>query len=117
MAAQSSRVHHSLLIQHASQIVQIVRDRELVVVGESMNKLAILDRTETDGLSMVVGRCGRIVALGLDTDVNREYHECQFDKVIDASNKSIIPGKCSLQKNSFLNFILLFKDLAVKGML
>ena len=40
-----------------------------------------------------VCRQGLIEAIGFDADIKAVYHSATFDNVIDATEKSIIPGK------------------------
>jgi len=40
-----------------------------------------------------VYRRGLIEAIGYDADIKAAYHSAAFDNIIDAKDKSIIPGK------------------------
>jgi len=40
-----------------------------------------------------MSRRGLIEAIGFDADIKAVYHSTTFDNVIDATDKSIIPGK------------------------
>lgn len=45
-----------LLIHAAKQVVQVVRNRERIVTGNSMKQVAVLEGTENSGYSIVVSR-------------------------------------------------------------
>ena len=45
---------------------------------------------------------GKIQAIGTDTEVKAKILDWEFDKIIDATGKSIIPGECSKQSTYWL---------------
>ena len=60
-----------------------------------MKNLAILDIQEvgvTSGLSVAVDREGRIAAIGPDHEVDSRMDGCSFERCIDASGMSVVPG-------------------------
>jgi len=62
------------------------------VTGDQMNRLAVMDRSHEQGLSIVVNEEGLIEDLGFDEDVRERFRDFKFDDVIDATDKCIIPG-------------------------
>jgi len=72
--------------------MQVVSEGQMVLAGDRMNILAVMDRSDTEGLSLVVDREGLIEALGFDEDIREKYKDFGFDEVIDATDKCIIPG-------------------------
>ena len=62
-----------------------------------MQNLAILDIQLEEvgvasGLSIAVDREGRIAAIGPDHEVDSRMDGCSFERCIDASGMSVIPG-------------------------
>jgi len=47
---------HSLLVQHASQLVQVCRRNEQMLIGNAMGSVATLEAKENDGVSIVIDR-------------------------------------------------------------
>ena len=92
---------HLLRIKNAAQLVLVCSEKEKVLKGTAMQNLAILeppDRTEEggtareEGLSIAVDRGGRITAIGLDREVDSRMDGCSFERCIDASGMSVLPG-------------------------
>ena len=60
-----------------------------------MQNLALLDIQEVgvaSGLSIAVDREGRIAAIGPDHEVDSRMDGCSFERCIDASGMSVVPG-------------------------
>ena len=56
-----------------------------------MKNISILN-AEAEGLSVAVGSDGNIISVGPDAEVGAELQGCTFDRVLDAEEKSVIPG-------------------------
>ena len=86
---------HLLRIRNASQLVLVCSGREKALKGTAMQNLAILDIQEVgvaSGLSIAVDREGRIAAIGPDHEVDSRMDGCSFERCIDASGMSVVPG-------------------------
>ena len=91
---------HLLRIRNASQLVLVCSEREKALKGTAMQNLAILEPPDTQeeeggatGLSIVaVDREGRISAIGSDHEVDSRMDGCSFERCIDASGMSVVPG-------------------------
>ena len=87
---------HLLRIRNASQLVLVCSGRENGLKGTAMQNLAILDVQEevgvASGLSIAVDREGRIAAIGSDHEVDSRMDGCSFERCIDASGMSVVPG-------------------------
>ena len=60
-----------------------------------MQNLALLDIQGVgvaSGLSIAVDREGRIAAIGPDHEVDSRMNGCSFERCIDASGMSVVPG-------------------------
>ena len=91
---------HLLRIKNAAQVVLVCSEKEKMLKGTAMQKLAILEPPEApgeggvagEGLSIAVDRGGRIAAIGLDHEVDSRMKGCSFERLIDATGMSVIPG-------------------------
>ncbi|CAH1783272.1 unnamed protein product [Owenia fusiformis] len=81
-----------LLVHSATQVVQVVNNGERVLTGPAMKKLEIIQRTNEDGVSIVIDSKGNIEAIGLDGEVKKTFKNATYEKTIDATGMSIIPG-------------------------
>ncbi|KAJ8046502.1 putative imidazolonepropionase [Holothuria leucospilota] len=81
-----------LLIKNARQVVQVCSKGEKILVGPAMRKLAILNETNEEGISIVVNRQGSISAIDTHSKIMKNFSHCSFDHVIDATGKCILPG-------------------------
>lgn len=81
-----------LLIRSAKQIVQVVKNRKKVVVGEDMKRISVLGGEENDKYSIVVSRDGNIYDIGPDSEILEKYKNDTFEKEIDACGKCVLPG-------------------------
>ncbi|ESO89893.1 hypothetical protein LOTGIDRAFT_206771 [Lottia gigantea] len=82
---------YKLLIQSASQIVQVVDNGARMLYGLDMKHIAVLESTD-QGYSIIIDNDGRIHDIDLDDVINKKYKEDTFHHVINARGKSIIPG-------------------------
>ena len=87
---------HLLRVRNASQVVLVCSGRESILKGDAMKNLAILEQETScsngGGLSIAVDREGKIAAIGLDHDVDSRMDGCTFERCIDASGMSVVPG-------------------------
>ena len=81
-----------LRIRNATQIVQVCRDRQLMLRGLEMKNVAVVDRTENSGVSIVVESCGLIADICMDIEADEKYSGVTFRREIDATGKCVIPG-------------------------
>ena len=84
---------YSLRIRHAKQVVQVCNNRERILTGESMRKLAILEGGQDRGVSVVVDAAGKIECIDFDDKVDQKYPNSTFEKEVDASGMCVVPGK------------------------
>ncbi|XP_064474919.1 probable imidazolonepropionase [Ornithodoros turicata] len=83
---------YRLLVRHAHQVVQVVRNGEKCLKGEAMKKVAVMLAEDGVGLSLVVDKHGKLAAVGKDNVIEASFKHAAFDKVIDASGCCILPG-------------------------
>ncbi|XP_039260499.2 putative imidazolonepropionase [Styela clava] len=94
---------HRLLVWGATQIVQVCRSKESMVIGEDMKNVATLDKNENvaDGWSLVVSKEGVISDIDNDSAIQLKYGfghklgpraEDVFDQIIDARDCCVLPG-------------------------
>ena len=83
-------MNHKLIIRHAKQIVNVCLNSETLLRGSQMAHVAT--REDDNGLSLVVGNDGCIKDYGADDVIEKKYKGCVFDKEIDASGKTVMPG-------------------------
>ena len=92
---QAVMANHLLRIRNASQLVLVCSGREKELKGTAMKNLAILDIQEVgvaSGLSIAGDSEGRIAAIGPDNEVDSRMDGCSFERCIDASGMSVVPG-------------------------
>lgn len=89
---------YRLIVRHAKQVVQVCGNSELMLCGDQMKSIVILQQQEeykevsTDGFSLIVDHTGHIVDIGKDKDIEAKYKSVKFQQEIDASGKCILPG-------------------------
>ncbi|XP_065067101.1 probable imidazolonepropionase [Rhopilema esculentum] len=83
-------MNNKLIIRHAKQIVNVCLNSETFLRGSQMAHVA--SREDDNGLSLVVGNDGCIKDFGADDEIEKKYKGCVFDKEIDASGKTVMPG-------------------------
>ncbi|XP_041457895.1 probable imidazolonepropionase isoform X2 [Lytechinus variegatus] len=81
-----------LLVMNARQVVQVCNGGETCLTGDNMKSLAIIQQNDTDGVDIVVGRDGNIIAIDHSSVIQSQYGACEFDEVLDATNMCVIPG-------------------------
>ncbi|CAD5110993.1 DgyrCDS344 [Dimorphilus gyrociliatus] len=88
----AEKLSKRLLIHSATQIVQIIDNQNEFLTGDCMKTAKILNETENSGCCLIVGLDGNIEDIGYNKDILNKYEKSNFEKIIDASGKSIIPG-------------------------
>ena len=86
---------YSLRIRHARQVVLVCNNKERILTGDSMKKLAIVEGGEDGGVSIVVN-AGKIECIALDRIIDQKYENCSFVEEIDASGMCVLPGKLNM---------------------
>jgi len=82
-----------LCLKGAKQIVQVVDNGRQFLTGDAMKRLAIMEAVEAaSGLSIVVDEHGNIKDLGPDAEIENRYAKSSFERVLDVSGKTIVPG-------------------------
>ncbi|KAL5517385.1 hypothetical protein EMCRGX_G002926 [Ephydatia muelleri] len=81
-----------LRVRHAAQVVLVCCNGERVLKGAEMKNLVIYESERDQGLSIVVDEGGKIAAVGFDGDVDARFAGAQYEKEIDASGCSVVPG-------------------------
>lgn len=84
-----------LLVKHARQIVMVCNKGQLALRGQDMKQLAVLtksDQSSSTGYSVIVDHNGIINAIGPDEEIEQTFLECEFTKIIDATDMCVIPG-------------------------
>eukprot|EP00057_Strongylocentrotus_purpuratus_P034859 XP_796824.3 PREDICTED: probable imidazolonepropionase [Strongylocentrotus purpuratus] len=81
-----------LLVKNAKQVVQVCDGGETCLIGDSMKSLALIQQNNEDGVDIVVGRDGTIVAVDHSSEIQKKYGACEFDQTLDATNMCVIPG-------------------------
>ena len=79
-----------LRIRHARQIVNVCTRSEEFLRGKEMSNVAVIESDK--GLSLVVGNDGCIKDFGEDAEMEARYKDCVFQKELDATGKTIMPG-------------------------
>ncbi|XP_020782364.1 probable imidazolonepropionase [Boleophthalmus pectinirostris] len=79
--------NYRLLVKNAKQLVLICSSGEKYLTRDGMQHLKIIENG-----SIVVGRDGRIEAIGSADTIKVKYSEASFDKVIDATGMCVLPG-------------------------
>ena len=83
-----------LVIRSAAQVVTLCRNNELVLKGEAMQNVVVVEPTQPGtGVSVVVNGEGTIECIDEDRVVLEKYADCHFDSDIDACGMCIIPGE------------------------
>lgn len=83
-----------LWVKGARQVVRVVANGETQLAGAAQSDcdLAILEEKDGVGVSIIVDDEGKIAAVGYDDQVERDFGQTSFDRVVDASGCSIVPG-------------------------
>eukprot|EP00033_Pygsuia_biforma_P002543 GCRY01002814.1.p1 GENE.GCRY01002814.1~~GCRY01002814.1.p1 ORF type:complete len:451 (+),score=44.99 GCRY01002814.1:80-1354(+) len=76
-----------LRIFNISQLVTVCKNGEKIIPGSKMDKVEIIENG-----AIVVDTNGIIEAVGKTSDILEQYKSVSFDKDIDATGKSVIPG-------------------------
>jgi hypothetical protein len=79
-----------LIIKNCEQIVQVCSNGEQFKRGRDQDDLAIMQRKDGIGCSLVIGFDGLILDIGYDNQIELKYS--QVNEVIDGIGCSIIPG-------------------------
>ena len=87
---------YNLRIRHAKQVVLVCNNKERILKGESMKKLAVLEGGQNGGVSIVVNNAGKIECIDLDSKIDQNYQNCTFIEEIDASGMCVLPGKLNI---------------------
>ncbi|KAB7497655.1 putative imidazolonepropionase, partial [Armadillidium nasatum] len=83
----------SLLIHGSKQVVCISRKGELFKTGTDMNEIEILETSSfNEGFSIAVNENGKIIGVGTDEEIQKQFPNTQWLTKINATGKSIIPG-------------------------
>ena len=86
---------YSLRIRQARQVVLVCNNKQRILTGDSMKKLAIVEGGEDGGVSIVVN-AGKIESIALDRIIDQKYENCTFVEEIDASGMCVLPGKLNM---------------------
>ncbi|XP_041379330.1 LOW QUALITY PROTEIN: probable imidazolonepropionase [Gigantopelta aegis] len=81
-----------LRVRGASQIVQVCANGEKVLRGAAMKEIAVLEGEGGRGVGVVVSKAGSITAVGYDDELDSQYSNWSFNKVIDANGCCVLPG-------------------------
>ena len=84
-----------LIIRHARQIVQVCSNGEpMICQSNLLQNVSVMENNNTndEGFSLVVDESGRILNVGTDDVIGKEYEGIKFEQEIDATGKCIIPG-------------------------
>lgn len=79
---------YRLLVKNAKQVVLVCNKGETLLKGNSMSNVVILN----EGYSLVIDEKGNLACIDVNNVVYEKYSENDFDKIIDATGCSIIPG-------------------------
>ena len=82
---------HKLIVRHAKQVVQVCGNQEHMLCGEQTKNIVIFGEDSED-VSLVVDKDGKIEDIGNDDVISKKYTGCQFEKEIDANGKCVLPG-------------------------
>ncbi|KAK2571477.1 putative imidazolonepropionase [Acropora cervicornis] len=83
---------YKLRIRHARQVVLVCNNRERILIGKSMRKLAIVEAGQEGGVSVVVNNAGKIECVDQDEIINQNYKNCSYEEEIDATGMCVLPG-------------------------
>ena len=84
---------YKALIKHARQVVLVCKNKELILRGDAMKRLAILEAgAQNGGVSIVVDDAGIIECIDYDEKISQRYSDCRFEEEIDASGMCVVPG-------------------------
>ena len=81
-----------LRVRRATQVVLVCCNGERVLKGAQMKNVVVYESERDQGLSIVVDEGGKIAAVGYDSDVDARFAGAQYEKEIDASGCSVVPG-------------------------
>lgn len=73
-------------------MVLVCCNGERLLKGAQMKNVVIYEAEREQGLSLVVDEEGKIAAVGFDGDVDARFVGAQYEKEIDASGCSVVPG-------------------------
>ena len=80
---------HRLLIKHARQVVTVCKNGETLLKGAAMNDVCVLNGP----VSVVISCDGHIGYIGEDTEVSQKFEEKEFERIVDATDCCVIPGR------------------------
>ncbi|XP_015780717.1 PREDICTED: probable imidazolonepropionase [Acropora digitifera] len=83
---------YKLRIRHARQVVLVCNNRERILIGKSMRKLAIVEAGQEGGVSVVVNNAGKIECIDQDEIINQNYKNCSYEEEINATGMCVLPG-------------------------
>ncbi|KYR02540.1 imidazolonepropionase [Tieghemostelium lacteum] len=78
---------YRLKIKNASQIVVITSNKKPYLIGKDMSNIEIVENS-----SMIVDNQGKIIEINKNEIIEEKYSNSTFERVIDCTGKSIIPG-------------------------
>ncbi|KRX08576.1 Metal-dependent hydrolase, composite domain [Pseudocohnilembus persalinus] len=78
---------YKTLLRNASQVVQISTNKQKFKLKEDLQNVHILENA-----SVVVDLQGNIHAIGSVEEIDSQFKECNFEQIIDCTNKAVIPG-------------------------
>ena len=81
-----------LRIRNAVQVVQVCREKQLMLRGPEMKNLVVMNATEDNGISIVVDNAGLIADICTDQEADSKFSGVTFRRELDATGKCIIPG-------------------------
>jgi len=79
--------HYRLRIRNAAQVVTVACGGKSFKIGAEMNEIGIIEKG-----TIIVGTDGMIVDVGTEEELSAKYKDSTFDKDIDATGKSVVPG-------------------------
>jgi hypothetical protein len=77
------------LIKHARQVVTVCKNGETLLKGAAMNDVCVLNGP----VSVVINCDGHIGYIGKDTEVSQKFEEKEFERIVDATDCCVIPGR------------------------
>jgi hypothetical protein len=77
------------LIKHARQVVTVCKNGETLLKGTAMNDVCVLNGP----VSVVINCDGHIGYIGKDTEVSQKFEEKEFERIVDATDCCVIPGR------------------------
>ena len=78
---------YKLYIKNAKELVVITKNHEKMLIGKDMDHVEVMNNS-----SVIVGKDGLIVDLGDAKTMDEKYANEQFEQVIDATDKIVLPG-------------------------